>query len=613
MASAVERERVLARLRWDFGFYAPRCLSIIDPAGTLIPFVLKPAQVKLWEALAAQRDRGEPMRANVLKARKVGFSTMTQGLIVQRASQLANHRALVVAQDNDTAGELFDMGRIMWTGLPAEVKPPLMAERNSKGGKKYMGFGNRSSSARRDGDLGLNSSIEIDTAKEVQAGRGRTIHSLHLSEVAFWNDVRKMTSLLNAVPDDPMTLIIKESTANGQNHWKDDWDRAEAGESAYAAVFVSWLEEAGYQRPFTNDDERAAFEQTVGTGPYGEEEPELMEVYGATLEQLAWRRWTIVNKCEGQLDTFHQEYPTTPEQAFLSTGSTVFDKVRVRAVLRAAAATDPAVPSEATPGPETGALQATGTRQQVAGGGDIVTVPTGAEFAAATGREALWRVWERPVAEVVDIAAQEFTPAGQYVIGVDVMSGDDTATGEQAWHAIEVIDHRSRAQVAEYVSRVDPDELAMQVLLAALWFNNAWVAPEMTGGWGLPVIRKLAIAYKYPFVYARQALDHRTDKWFDRLGWDTNRATKSLLISGAKEVIRGEEHGVRSRLLAREMQTYVKDQRGRTMPEAGKHSDRLMAWMIAQEVAQERPLRPTRKSKPTSTTTRTLTSAVTGW
>lgn len=610
MASAAERERVLARLRWDFEYYAPRCLQIVDATGTLIPFELKPAQLKLWEALRAQRERGEPMRANVLKARKVGFSTMAQGLLIQRTTQLANHRALVVAQDNDTAGELFDMGRMMWTGLPEIVKPPLMAERNSKGGMKYMGFGNRSSSARRDGDLGLNSSLEIDTAKEVQAGRGLTRHSLHLSEVAFWNDMRKLTSLLNAVPDDPMTLIIKESTANGQNHWKDDWDRAESGDSAYAAIFVSWLEEAGYARAFANDDEREAF--AVGTGPYGEEEPELVEEHGATLEQLAWRRWTIINKCDGSLDVFHQEYPTTPEQAFLTTGSKVFDRKQIQVVLRAVRVTDPVVPSGETPGPETGALSATGTRQQVAGGGDIVIVPTGAELAPATGRAAAWRVWERPQAEAVDVERNEFTPAGQYVIGVDVMSGEETPGGDQAWHAIQVINHRTRAQCAEYRSRIDPDELAMQVLLAALWWNNAWVAVEMTGGWGLPVIRKLAIAYKYPFLYARQQLDARTDKWFDRLGWDTNRATKSLLISGAKEVLRGEP-GIRSRALAGELQTYIRDARGRTMPEAGKFADLLMAWMIAQEVAQERPLRPDRKTKPTSTNTRMLTSTVTGW
>ena len=39
------------------------------------------------------------------------------------------------------------------------------------------------------------------------------------------------------------------------------------------------------------------------------------------------------------------------------------------------------------------------------------------------------------------------------------------------------------------------------------------------------------------------------------------------------------------------MTTYVKDERGKTGPEPGKYSDRLIAYMIAQQVARELPVK----------------------
>jgi hypothetical protein len=67
--------------------------------------------MKLWDGLEQQRLAGQPQRAIILKARQLGFSTMAQSLIEWRATTRANHRALVIAQDTDTAGSLFDMGK----------------------------------------------------------------------------------------------------------------------------------------------------------------------------------------------------------------------------------------------------------------------------------------------------------------------------------------------------------------------------------------------------------------------------------------------------------------------------------------------------------------------
>jgi hypothetical protein len=43
------------------------------------------------------------------------------------------------------------------------------------------------------------------------------------------------------------------------------------------------------------------------------------------IDQLAWRRHTIRNKCRGAIEAFHQEYPATHEEAFLSSGMPLFE------------------------------------------------------------------------------------------------------------------------------------------------------------------------------------------------------------------------------------------------------------------------------------------------
>ena len=54
-------------------------------------------------------------------------------------------------------------------------------------------------------------------------------------------------------------------------------------------------------------------------------ELEVQERYSLDDEQLAWRRWCIRNNCSGNIDTFKQEYPACADEAFLTSGSAVFD------------------------------------------------------------------------------------------------------------------------------------------------------------------------------------------------------------------------------------------------------------------------------------------------
>ena len=51
-----------------------------------------------------------------------------------------------------------------------------------------------------------------------------------------------------------------------------------------------------------------------------------------------------------------------------------------------------------------------------------------------------------------------------------------------------LIDHVTKAQVAEWRGTLDAHDLRMLTLATALYYNEAWIGVETTGGWGLPIV-----------------------------------------------------------------------------------------------------------------------------
>lgn len=582
-----DRERqLLARIRDDAPWYGQHLAKIVDKNAELVPLTYRPAQMKLWEAIQRQRERDLPVRVIVLKSRQTGISTAVQQMIIQRATTRANRRALVVAHNATTAGALFGIGENIYLNLPDDpfVKPEIKSRHSSENGRKLLHWGTKDPRRQEAGDVGVNSILRIDTAKEVEAGRGLTIHDLHASEVALWPDPSKCAALLNAVPKRPGTMIILESTARGANFFKERWDRAVAGLGDFEPLFISWLEDPDCRRPFRSDQEREHLISTIGAGAFGAAEPMLMERMdrmGIALEEqyerLAFRRVAIVDDCDGKPEVFAQEYPSTPEEAFIASGNTVFSKVYIGGALSAA---------EGAPEPRVGVLKASATRTRTLLDG-TVEIPTGVEFwpADATGfrqDHPFWHVWRTPEKD------------GQYIVTVDpagdIENHDATERDDHAYSAIEVIDHASGEQVAEWRGRADHDQVAMQAFLAGLWYREAILGVEVSGGYGTAITRALTRLY-YRRLYQRQQLDTRKLKTAERIGWSTDRRTKPQMEANFAELLREGTHGIRSVGLARELGTYIRDDRGKHRPEEGAHSDRLLAFMQAHEIRRLTPLR----------------------
>ena len=68
------------------GTYIQHFLKIRTKAGKLETLRFNPPQQKLYEAIRAQHREGRPIRIIILKARQMGFSTLTAAVIFQRTA-----------------------------------------------------------------------------------------------------------------------------------------------------------------------------------------------------------------------------------------------------------------------------------------------------------------------------------------------------------------------------------------------------------------------------------------------------------------------------------------------------------------------------------------------
>lgn len=638
--SKVEVEEVRQRLRWDTVYWAEHCARILDKRKQLVPLVAKPWQVELDEALEAQRAADKPMRAIVLKARKLGFSTWVAAKFLQRLTQLPDQQAIIVAQDVKTAGQIFEIAKRIHAHLPTyeqlgmgfSIRPDITGASFSPNGRKFVSFGDR---VRR----GIGDSLlEIDTANAPEAGRGYTPSLLHLSEVARWPEratsgpQSKMLAVLNAVPHVEETIVVQESTANGLNHFYRRWisardgaQDADTGET-YVPIFVPWWRDPECAMAFENPAQRERFIEGIGDtkkhGQIAEDEPALIELYATSPEQLFWRRMMIRTQHEEKVELFKQENPSSDEEAFISSGRPYFSGILVAKAIKAA---------EAAPEPVLGTLIGTGWTEKKTRGGKIM-VPSGAKWVPAgeaqrgmpwskvPGAEGgveseppLLEVWEHPVtAESQELLpASERQPAGAYVVTVDPAEGEADTFDVGDFHAVQVFDHRSRQQVAQYESRVDRHLLPLWVVLVGLYYNVGWLAIEVNSV-GMAVQDPVKNDYRYKRLYRRRRYDSARNLVADKAGWKTSPETKPMIEDAYGSLLQSDVRGgLRSVRAARQLTTYVQDERGRRGAMPGENDDLLMATMIAARIMEE--LKPPSDGKARRVRGRELADPLTGY
>lgn len=619
------------------------CVKIINKSRLSVPCIAKPWQLECDEIMERQRAAGLPVRLIILKARKLGFSTWIAVKFLQKLVMVPYQYAIITAQDTKTAGTIFNMQKHAYAHLPTEhelglgfnVKPTLIGGAFTPNGRKFMEWGEESRRLQLAGRT-ESSLLEIDTANSPEAGRGGTPNLLHLSEVARWageQATQKMLSQLNAVAYEPGTIVVLESTANGLNHYYRRWNNAVAGESdpdrtgeTYAPLFVPWWRDPAATIRFLTESAREAFVESIGdTRQYGEvaeDEEAIAELYDLTAEQLAWRRMMIRTQHENNVQLFKQENPSSPEEAFIGSGRTVFGGVLIARAIKEA---------QAAPAPERGTVRIAATETRRTRGGTIevpskvVWVPEDAKAAEAAGvapmahDEHLLLVWEQPRPEPEPGTLPVLPPVptrasasallehaaalaraegaktvkqlgkGRYVVACDVAEGEVNTLTEGDRTVVQVFDHESGVQVATHASRMDQHDLPRWLYAVALFFNEALLAVEWNGP-GSAINDALHKDYRYRNMYRRKKIDQLRRVEEKKPGWQTTKVTKPALEQTMMEALAEDTAGIRDIETAREFTTYVVTDRGYHEAQHGEHDDRLMAFMIGKRVlVTERP------------------------
>lgn len=529
-----------AELVHDFGDhpqFCRECLSIRNRIGAQVPLELETGQLKLNQAIERHRNKRRPVRLVVLKTRRSYFTAGACAEIFHEVAFWPGRRATIIANNYKPAGlEAFDyliqyamsyrpfVRHSVGIDLANVVKPRNLQSPCPEGSDLQLLLEN-------------GSSFDVLSAEGGDVGRGGGRHWLLGDEVAFWrNATVTLTAILNMIPDMPETGVILQSTANGVGgEFYDLCQKAmdPANEGGWEFLFFGWLEHPPYSMELTLEEKLKLQDALDG------EERILVDIHNATLEQLAWRRRTIRVYCRGDVDLFHQEFPTTAEEAFLASGRPVFDHKDL--------ARHPVRPG--TSG-ELEVIEQGPTRR-------LVFVPREEDRGTLT-------IWRRPEKGVL------------YCGGADPSKGVDVSTAKRGenpdFSVAGICETLTGEWVALYRARTRPGAFGEYLALLGRWYNWAFLNPEANDAGFIDAFVNTGYPLELIYNRERDPTDKRTLR-IQEIGFLTTQQSRSWLIGAAEDAIRNMTVQIHSSVVISECQTFVVKPNGKKEHQDDRHDD----------------------------------------
>lgn len=514
---------------------------IEDEQGRLVRFRLRPAQEMLFRCMWYLNI--------ILKARQLGFSTAIDIYLLDEALFNKNIKCGIIAQDQGAAGEIYRTKiEVPFDNLPGWLRAefPLVSRRGGASGG-YMLF--------RHG-----SSIQVATSF-----RSGTVQRLHVSEhgkiCAKYPEKAKevRTGTLNAIH--PGCVAFIESTAEGVGG---DFHRmsmrsleltktaADLTKLDWKFHFFAWWQDPKYRTTVPT----SGCTQSMAQREYFDAVEEAMD---CTLDDEQ-RQWYVLKEAE-QGAEMKQEFPSTPLEAFLTSGRRVFSPV---VTMQAEAdCTAPLIVYEIDP---------------ITGRKEKMRKPDRLDEHGIRSLENMLLVWELPDTETE-----------VYAIGADVAEGLEH--GDRS--SFDVVARSDGRQVAHWSGHLDTDQFANLLAHIGRMYTGcderpAYIGPERNNH-GHAVLLRLRDLYPTSRIYTEEYIDRDDDDETARLGWVTTKASKPVLVDTLKELLRVRKSGIRWIGTVTEASTYVYDKRGAMNAQDGCYDDQLMSYMIAQEMRARMP------------------------
>jgi hypothetical protein len=549
-----------------FEFFCRHCLLVRSPDKTVwkyVPLELNDEQILLAKAFLMERAAGRKVRYIILKARKLGISTLIQAFGMWFGSFTSGWKTKTVGQLEEPTKEIAQIGVNMAARLPEAVRPYIQP--TFRNGKLIW--------------LSSGSEVTVETQRSDDKSRGGTPSLLHMSEVAFWDAGRKggsaestMAALFGSLEEEDgggSTAVFIETTANGiGGTFHTRWMKAHKKGSEWRPFFFPWQTASKHQlqdKTIADErltsalrsleltrDEKIAAVLAAGMGDHVTAEwAERAADFTLSTAQL---RWAIAKADElGGMKVFDQEYPMSAELAFISSGRMVLDTPTMRKV----------VDSIRDPALKTGLLA-------------VQPVPMHADadlkwsdVDEASGQGDTWHWWALPV------------PGwrGRYSVGVDPSMGSGQDHG-----CIWVKDLMLNEQVAEfYCSETVPDILAIQAMIVGRMYGDAVLCIEINGPGN--VVVNDCLKAQYPNIYRRAVIESELGgeaSWVRQFGVYMDESSRIKIVDGLVRGLRDGTSVVRSERMLDEFSTFRFDAKGKADHQKGAHSDAIMAGGLAE-------------------------------
>ena len=505
---------------------------IVDKDKATVPFFLNNVQIDFIKRFnIALEEYNAGTRNNlsfaVLKGRQQGFTSLFTAYQLACTITRKNFEGFTVADENDNATAIFqNKAKFVLNSLHQAIKPT-----EKYNNKKQLLFEK------------INSSWEVATAPP-NMGRSRTINFVHFSEVAFF---KECLSSIQAGLGQALTksaIQIYESTANGYNEFKELWDSKKCEN-----CFYEWWHTAEYVTNFETETKRIEFVNNVKNSQEWiyKRCKWLLEEIKLTKNQTYWYYCKYKSYLNGEL--VKQEYPCTPDEAFLSSGSCVFNSQKVNdrlAYLINLYKDKPYQEGYFT-------FEWNDPERQ-----DYIKDDTIKFIESKTNP--LIRIYHQSEINV------------PYVLG-----GDTKGEGSDRYTAT-VIDNNNSMRCATLQMEVNHSRpYISQVYCLAKMYNTALIAIENNKNTA-PI--ETLEQWQYPKQYIRERWDTYKSSYYKAHGFVTDGSTRLNMIEKEIELVENNIDLFFDIDTLREMLTFIYDKNNRPDAMAGKHDDLLFSDMI---------------------------------
>jgi len=464
----------------------------------------------------------------ILKSRQLGFTTLISLYFLDQVIFRPNSEALQIAHTLKDANEIFNRKIIYAIKNFCPALKGILDMSQAKASRQQFSYPDGSVSA-----IGVSNSARSGT---FSVG----VHISELGKLAKLYQGRAeeiVTGTLPAIPIGGQAII--ESTAEGASGlfydifmpaWKiRDTVTPALSKAHFKTAFYNWKWD-------TEEIEAAALDGIIQVHEMEECEinwKEYQEENELSDKEMNFYYLKYIN-ANKDIDKLHQEYPTHPMEAFLSSGSPYFSSRKAAAFLD----------------------RCDNNYQR---------------YSFINGN---FEKDDKGDLYIYD----NVRPGRKYVIGADVAEG--LLNGD---YTVAVVLGFDKQVKALYRGHIEPDEFSQLIMALGKRYNNALLAIEFNkdGNWVNTEVRNSG----YPNIYIRTEIDRITKEPTQSYGWLTNKKNRDFMLGEAKKHFNSTEM-INCRPLLDEILTFVRDKRGKPQASVGSNDDVVISWAIAVAVLQ---------------------------